>query len=456
MATIKRELSQKINGDGKCEIIIRITIARGLQPRLRSGLYINPARFNDGKKDAKKAGTITMPRANQKEAAELRQLEARLTAAEQFLLDLCTTTPKELLDKNFIALKFDEFLHPELHTQESTRPTSFFDIFEQFLASRNLSDWRIKHYRVLIRALKRFEAYRTIAKSTPYVITLDDFSYSDINAFESFLKSEPKIAEQYPQIYLQTPADTRKCRKTPKPQPKGNNTIVCTFSRLRAFFNWCNAQGMTENKPFAKYTGLSTEHYGTPYYITSDERDEIADFDLSDIPNLETQRDIFVFHCLIGCRVSDLMRLTPANIINGGVEYIANKTRDERPEVIRVPLHPRAAAILEKYADQKDGRLLPFISPQRYNDAIKVIFERCGITRVVTILNPTTGQEEQRPINEIASSHIARRTFVGNLYKRVKDPNLVGKLSGHKEGSRAFVRYRDIDEDMKRELIDLL
>ena len=57
---------------------------------------------------------------------------------------------------------------------------------------------------------------------------------------------------------------------------------------------------------------------------------------------------------------------------------------------------------------------------------------------------------------EIASSHLARRTFVGNLYKQVKDPNLVGALSGHKEGSKAFARYRTIDDEMKQQLVDLL
>jgi integrase len=67
-----------------------------------------------------------------------------------------------------------------------------------------------------------------------------------------------------------------------------------------------------------------------------------------------------------------------------------------------------------------------------------------------------TRKEVQRPLNEIASSHLARRTFVGNLYKQVKDPNLIAKLSGHCEGSRAFARYRDIDEDMRRELVDML
>ena len=44
----------------------------------------------------------------------------------------------------------------------------------------------------------------------------------------------------------------------------------------------------------------------------------------------------------------------------------------------------------------------------------------------------------------------------GYYIKKVKDPNLVGKLSGHKEGSRAFARYRDIDDEMISDLTNLL
>ena len=49
-----------------------------------------------------------------------------------------------------------------------------------------------------------------------------------------------------------------------------------------------------------------------------------------------------------------------------------------------------------------------------------------------------------------------RPWFIGNIYKEVKDPNLVGALSGHKEGSKAFARYRDIDEEMKQDLVNIL
>ena len=62
-------------------------------------------------------------------------------------------------------------------------------------------------------------------------------------------------------------------------------------------------------------------------------------------------------------------------------------------------------------------------------------------------------EEEKYSIWEVASSHMARRVLVGNLYKEVKDPNLIAKISGHVENSRAFNRYRDIDEEMAKETI---
>lgn len=41
----------------------------------------------------------------------------------------------------------------------------------------------------------------------------------------------------------------------------------------------------------------------------------------------------------------------------------------------------------------------------------------------------------------------------GNICKEVKDPNFVGSLRGHKEGSKAFARYPEIGEDLKKELV---
>jgi len=177
---------------------------------------------------------------------------------------------------------------------------------------------------------------------------------------------------------------------------------------------------------------------------------------LSANARIEKQRDIFVFQCLIGCRAGDLLKFTKNNIINGAIEYIAGKTKEEKPKTLRVPLNKIATEILTKYANLKGERLLPFVDIHNYNNAIREAFTAAEITRNVTILNPRTRQSEIKPLNEIASSHLARRTFCGNLYKKVKDPNLVCSLSGHSEGSKAFARYRDIDEDMKMDLVKMI
>ena len=56
----------------------------------------------------------------------------------------------------------------------------------------------------------------------------------------------------------------------------------------------------------------------------------------------------------------------------------------------------------------------------------------------------------------IASSHIPWHTFIGNSYKKVKDPNIIASMSGHIEGSKAFARYRQIDDEIKQSVIELI
>jgi hypothetical protein len=225
------------------------------------------------------------------------------------------------------------------------------------------------------------------------------------------------------------------------------------FTKLRTFCLWANDAEKTDNNPFK---GFAVEEcvYGTPYYITIEERNQLYRTNLSRHPSLAVQRDIFVFQCLVGCRVGDFYRMTKRNVINGAIEYVARKTKDGRPVTVRVPLNAIAKEILSRYPDGES--LFPFISEQKYNVAIKRMFLAARLRRDVTVINPTTRESNIRPLNEIASSHLARRCFVGNLYKQVKDPNLVGALSGHKEGSRAFARYREIDEQMKTDLVKML
>ena len=186
------------------------------------------------------------------------------------------------------------------------------------------------------------------------------------------------------------------------------------------------------------------------------QEDEVLyDADLSDNPKLAVIRDIFVFHCYVGCRVGDLYRLTRDNIKNGFLEYMPQKTKKCEAKTVRVPLHEKALKILERY-DANADRLFPFRQIHAYNLGIRKLLKRCGIDRMVTILDTHGYNTVQKPLYEVATSHTARKTFVGNLYRQVPDPNLIASMSGHVEGSRAFSRYRTIDDDMKRRLVEMI
>jgi len=82
--------------------------------------------------------------------------------------------------------------------------------------------------------------------------------------------------------------------------------------------------------------------------------------------------------------------------------------------------------------------------------------ENVKITRMVTIADPKTRLSKQVPICDIASSHMARRVFVGILHKRGVKNEIIASMSGHVENSKAFSRYYNIDKEDQKTAIKLI
>lgn len=332
-----------------------------------------------------------------------------------------------------------------IHNKNEKPNENFFSLYDSFLSQSQVSEGRLRHYKSTLRIIKRFEMYMNFKKGV-FIFDLQAMDTDTWYQFTNYVQNEKNITEKIIDLFKDD--DDLKSNRS-------HNTVITIWKRVKAFLNWTNLNGYSTNETH-KLVKLNAEVYSTPIYITVEERNMIYEFDFSTNKRLEVQRDIFVFHCLIGCRVGDLIELKKNSVINGCVEYVANKTIKERADTIRVPLNNIALNIVKKYNDSGSDMLFPFISSQKYNEAIKDIFNAVNLCRLVTVIDGTTGKEKRVPINTVASSHMARRTFVGNLYKKIKDPNLIGSLSGHCEGSKAFARYREIDDDMKKELVSLL
>ena len=437
-----RKAAKKNDTDSKATIYFRLR-GDGKDIKAASELTVNPNHWSAEKQGYKDRVALV---------SDDKKLD--LSIDIQNIISLITQNYHADADSNWLCEIIDKYHHPNRYkTQEEleaeNKPT-FKELLDEFLLKHKVSEVRKKNFRVIKRALLRYELYirETRRGQKSFNLDIDTITSSTLWDIWDFFENEHIYFEQYPHIYDQIPEKR-------KPKPRGKNTLLDNFTRMRTFFNWCYNNKKTTNKPFDEFP-IEECTYGSPIYINLEERDKIFEADLSAYPQLEVQRDIFIFQSLIGCRVGDLYRMTKQSIINNAIQYIPRKTKEGNPITVSVPLNDKAQYIIDKYKGCEGEQLLPFIYEQKYNEAIKEIFKQAGINRIVTMLDPLTNEEVKVPICDIASSHMARRTFIGNIYKKVKDPNLIGALSGHKEGSKAFKRYREIDEDIKKELVGLL
>lgn len=513
MASIDIKLSSKVDKvTHKSEILLRFHQGQEIDFRVKTGLFIYPrhfryfinreACFRKGivipqkmlsvcKEDALQKGyvirtcgeIIISDRLITQDVKLEQEVAHKLENLKILIMEDFNKMPREDVNASWLETIVDKFNHPDKYVSDQDKAKlkrrKRLNIYEQaelYLKKKNFSYDHTKAFRVLIRDIARYEAFVNKVLHKPFRWDIDKVTKADIEDFEDYLRNEKELAEEYPKqfesILEKYPVEISVKHTVVKLQDRGDNTVVKLKKKFKAFFQWLYETEKTTNRPFDGIR-IGTEKYGVPFYLTKDERNAITEADLfekwhllndedkkeiplSSVNSLEKQRDIFVFQCLVGCRVGDLNRLSSKNINNGILEYVPNKTKDEdSPVKPRIPLNACAMALVEKYDGvDSQGRLFPFISPQKYNLAIKRILLICGITRMVQVRNSTTGETEIKRICDVASSHMARRTFVGAAYKVVKDPNIVGKMSGHVEGSRAFARYRDIDDDILKETIN--
>ena len=426
-------------------LYVRMVDGRAFHQAVKTRTLVNPNMW-DEKGECIKSRVLCTPE-------ERERIDKDVNDLRSYLLETYNEAKKKGKTDvpNWLAKNVDKFYSASGNPKPKklSVKVSFDELYDKFLSERKLGEGRKRHYEVLRRMIHRYESYVKCSQGrVRYSFDVVKVDKGVLDNLYDYIENEYEYVETYPKTLEDNP-EARDIK------PRGENYMSGVFKEVRAFFNWAYKNKIIDSFPFEGFE-MPSEQYGSPVYLTLDDVDVIAKADFSDDKELEIQRDIFVFQCNVGCRIGDLLRLKKRDIINGAVEYIPTKTIKERAKTVVVPLNAIAMSIVEKYKDVPGDQLLPFISSQNYNENIKTILEKAGITYLVTKLDSVTHTESKVPISEIASSHMARRTFIGNIYKLVKDPNLVSALTGHAEGSRAFNRYRDIDIDMKKDLVKML
>ncbi len=294
---------------------------------------------------------------------------------------------------------------------------------------------RYKHLVVVQGKLERF--LKIIGRTQ---VTPKQFDENMLMEFRSFLFEEYRYVDQYPDLYSSFTANNIPSSRL------SMNTVAGQLKILQAFFATVEGTYVSRS-PFEKLgrdrkrVAMKT-YYDDPYFLRASEFHEIMKADVPE--SLRSTKDAFLLHCALGCRISDFQSLKMDNlgVSEDGipyVHYLPKKTK--MSQVINkekeTPLVRFAFDIIMRtqfdipeirYASGKSG----------YNKKIKALLNECGIDRKVAVFNEETMANEYKPLFEIASSKICRKTHE-DMTSKIQIDLYASQL--HKRGSSAVHRY---------------
>lgn len=295
--------------------------------------------------------------------------------------------------------------------EDSKSDLYLIDLIKEYIRTSLKSEATIKNYNT---ALFHLEGYQ---KKRNKKLTLKDLNNGFENDFKSYLYKEHE-------------------------KPDGSvglvdNSVGTTLKNLKVFLTHFKKMGHNISLEISEIK--VPKHLTQVYFLTYEEIMALYHCDLKFEEQIKA-RDLFVFNCFLGARMSDLKRLRKEHIAKDGViRMIAYKNKGK----IVCPLTPISKIILEKY-DYK----LPQLHDQVYNETIKIVCKRAGITQKVEQISSSAGKKTHSmiPKYKLITSHIAVKTFISLCGKRKISPKVVSEITG-KSVKVILDHYYGIDED---------
>jgi len=266
----------------------------------------------------------------------------------------------------------------------------------------------ISSYKTTQRLIDKFQQQAKI------ILTLKDFSQSDIDKFSDYLIISEELAM---------------------------NTHAKSMMDLLQIIKYAVKQ---KRIPAAKMVELEfdTRREETDsIYLTEDQILEMLQINDFDEPVHEVVRDIFVLGCFTGMRFSDYSSIDTTAIRNNRLEFVQKKTGGK----VTIPIHPVVTTILKKY-----NNTLPAVPENNeFNRIIKLVGEKLPSLHVPFIKQVTYKRERVELVEmkyAFLQTHTARRSFCSNEYLKGTDPLIIMSISGHKS-HKSFTRYIKVSGD---------
>jgi integrase len=383
----------KATTDGKTPIYARITV-KGNRIDISVKRSIDPENWNTNKGMARGSREETVKLNNY-----LEQYRSGIVESYQQLLLQKRLITAELVKNKFTGEDQVEFTLGKLMEYHNTEQGNV------------LEPGTMKNYYTTQKYIKEFirERFNTSDKY------LSELSYRFITDFEYYLRN----------------------RKPEKGQKVlENNGLMKHLERLCKMINLAVRLEWLDRNPFQAYQ-LKFEKVEREY-LTKEELTRIEAKKFS-IVRLQVVQDLFIFSCYTGLAYIDVFNLRPDNLVEMSPNNLWIMTnRQKTNEPVKIPLLPKALAIIEKYTGHPqalaEGKVLPTLSNQKLNSYLKEIADTCDILKPLTF-------------------HIARHTFATTVTLTNGVPiETVSKLLGHTKLSTTQIYAKVIDSKLNDDM----
>lgn len=182
-------------------------------------------------------------------------------------------------------------------------------------------------------------------------------------------------------------------------------TVAGMMQKLKSIFLFALKNKMIQENPFLGFKIIRREK--EVEFLTEEEVNRIRTAELPS-ERMREMRDLFLFQCFSSISYCDMAALTPEDFKKNeyGHIYIAKERAKTGIKFVAI-LFEDAIEIAEKY-----NYRLPVISNNKYNQYLKIIAERCDITK---------------PMH----THIGRHTAACYLLNKGLSLEVVARIMGH-------------------------
>ena len=216
MYSIQKSLS-KTDYDGQREILVRVIINRKLRPRLRSGVFIDPAYFVDGEIIIPRGGRLKNPVVARvsKSKSEFDNFCSRLLnilavshgkvegMSTEWLKMVLRLDEEGKIEREDGHLTYDAIrkaVKKECGLAKLRKAAyfkddpSFYDYVKAYCQEKQLGDNRIDGYKILCRIIARYESFQRLVEGRRgFTFDVDRLKPDDIRDLKEYMRNEDNL-----------------------------------------------------------------------------------------------------------------------------------------------------------------------------------------------------------------------------------------------------------------------